>query len=130
MKLLLRWLAAAVAVAAATYLVAGIRLDAPPAAYLAVSLILGLANALVRPILRRLACGLIVLTLGLFLLVINAAMLLLAAWAARGGDRLPHRLLHRRPDGCDRDQPGELRHLRTAGRRARALAAATGRTGR
>jgi putative membrane protein len=83
MKLLLRWLAAAVAVAAATYLVAGIRLDAPPAAYLAVSLILGLANALVRPILRRLACGLIVLTLGLFLLVINAAMLLLTAWAAR-----------------------------------------------
>ncbi len=84
MKLLLRWLAAAAAVAAATYLVAGIRLDAPPAAFLAISLILGLVNALVRPILRRLACGLIVLTLGLFLLVINAAMLLLAAWVARG----------------------------------------------
>ncbi|CAN5718484.1 phage holin family protein [soil metagenome] len=84
MKLLLRWLAAALAVAAATYLVEGIRLAASPAAYLGISLILGLVNALVRPILRRLACGIIFITLGLFLLVINAAMLMLAAWIARG----------------------------------------------
>jgi putative membrane protein len=83
MKLLLRWLAAAVAVAAATFLVAGIRLEASPAAFLGISLILGLINALIRPVLRRLSCGLIVLTLGLFLLVINAVMLLLAAWIAR-----------------------------------------------
>lgn len=83
MKLILRWLAAAAAVAAATYLVDGIRLDAPPAAYLAISLLLGLVNAMVRPVLRWMACGIIVLTLGLFLLVINAAMLLLAAWLAR-----------------------------------------------
>ncbi len=83
MKLLLRWLAAAAAVAVATYLVAGIRLDASPAAFLGISLILGLVNALIRPVLRGLSCGLIVLTLGLFLLVINAVMLLLAAWLAR-----------------------------------------------
>ena len=50
---------------------------------LGVALILGLVNALVRPILKALSCGVIVLTLGLFLLVINAAMLLLAAWIAR-----------------------------------------------
>jgi putative membrane protein len=83
MKLLLRWLAAAAAVAAATHFVAGIRLDAGPAAYLGIALLLGLVNAIVRPVLRRLSCGLVVLTLGLFLLVINAAMLLLAAWLAR-----------------------------------------------
>ena len=83
MKLILRWLAAAAAVAAATHLVAGIRLDARPEYFLAVALLLGLANAVVRPILKSLSCGLIVLTLGLFLLVINAVMLLLTAWLAQ-----------------------------------------------
>lgn len=84
MRLLLRWFAAALAVAAAAYLVPGIRLETSLTGYLVVPLILGLVNALVRPIVRRLACGVIVVTLGLFLLVINAAMLFLAAWLARG----------------------------------------------
>lgn len=83
MSLILRWLAAAAAVAAAAYLVPGIRIEATITGYLAIALILGLVNALVRPVLRWLSCGLIVVTLGLFLLVINAAMLLLAAWASR-----------------------------------------------
>jgi putative membrane protein len=84
MKLLLRWIAAALAVAAAAWLVPGIRIDAGAGGYLVVALILGLVNAVVRPMLRLLSCGIIVLTLGLFLLVINAAMLLLAAALARG----------------------------------------------
>jgi putative membrane protein len=83
MRLLFRWIAAAAAVAAAAYLLPGIRLEGGVTALLAVALILGLVNALVRPVLRWLSCGVIVLTLGLFLLVINAAMLLLAAWVAR-----------------------------------------------
>lgn len=82
-KLLLRWIAAAAAVAAAVWAVPGIRLEGGLLPLLGVALILGLVNALVRPLLKSLACGLIVLTLGLFLLVINAAMLLLAAWIAR-----------------------------------------------
>ncbi|HEX6070225.1 MAG TPA: phage holin family protein [Longimicrobiaceae bacterium] len=77
MSLLLRWVASAAAVAAAVYLVEGIRLQGGAGAFFGVALILGFANAIVRPILRALACGLIFLTLGLFLLVINAAMLLL-----------------------------------------------------
>jgi putative membrane protein len=77
MNLLLRWVASAAAVAAAVYLVDGIRLEGGAGAFFGVALILGLVNALVRPILRGLSCGLIFLTLGLFLLVINAAMLLL-----------------------------------------------------
>jgi putative membrane protein len=77
MKLLLRWVASAAAVAAAVYLLEGIRLQGGAGAFFGVALILGFANAIVRPILRALACGLIFLTLGLFLLVINAAMLLL-----------------------------------------------------
>lgn len=83
MSLLLRWIAAAAAVAVAAYFVPGIRLERDPVTLLSVALILGLVNALVRPILKALSCGVIVLTLGLFLLVINAAMLLLAAWIAR-----------------------------------------------
>jgi putative membrane protein len=45
--------------------------------------ILGFVNALVRPILKFFSCGIIVLTLGLFLLVINAALLLLAAYVSQ-----------------------------------------------
>lgn len=82
-KLLLRWVAAAAAVAAATYLLPGIRLEGGVEQLLVVALILGLVNALVRPILKFLSCGIIFLTLGLFLLVINAALLLLAARLAR-----------------------------------------------
>jgi putative membrane protein len=82
-KLLLRWVASAAAVAAAVYLVEGIRLEGGAGSFFAVALILGFVNSLVRPLLKALACGLIVLTLGLFLLVINAGMLLLTAFIAR-----------------------------------------------
>lgn len=77
MNLILRWIASAAAVAAAVYLVQGIRLEGGVGAYLGVALILGLVNALVRPLLKAVACGIIFITLGLFLLVINAGMLLL-----------------------------------------------------
>lgn len=83
MRLLLRWAFAAAAIAAAAWLIPGIHVEGGPAAYLAIAAILGLVNALVRPLVRRLACGLIFLTLGLFLLVINALMLLLAELLAR-----------------------------------------------
>jgi putative membrane protein len=82
-KLLLRWAAAAAAVAVAVYLIEGIRLEGGAASFFGVALILGLVNALVRPVLKALACGLIFLTLGLFLLVINAGMLLLTEEIAR-----------------------------------------------
>jgi putative membrane protein len=49
---------------------------------LLVALIFGLVNAIVKPIVKALGCAIIVLTLGLFLLVINAAMLLLTSWIA------------------------------------------------
>jgi putative membrane protein len=83
MNLLLRWAASAAAVWVATRVVEGIRVEGGVAGLLAVALILGLVNALGRPLLRWLSCGVIVFTLGLFLLVINALLLLLAAWIAR-----------------------------------------------
>ncbi len=82
MTLLLRWAGSAFAVALAARVVPGIHVDGGIPTLLAVALILGLANALVRPLLRFLACSLIFLTLGLFLLIINAAMLLLTAFVA------------------------------------------------
>jgi putative membrane protein len=47
-----------------------------------VALILGLVNAFIRPLLKFFTCPLIILTLGLFIFVINAAMLGLTSWVA------------------------------------------------
>ncbi|MFF2675961.1 phage holin family protein [Arthrobacter koreensis] len=49
-------------------------------AYLFIGLVFGVVNALVRPIVRLLALPLTILTLGLFTVIINAAMLMLTAW--------------------------------------------------
>ena len=76
MRLIVRWLISAAAVWAAAYLVPGIRVEGGVFDYLVVALVIGLVNALIRPIVSWLACGLIVLTLGLFLLVINGAVFL------------------------------------------------------
>lgn len=84
MKLIARWLIAAFALFVAAWLVPGIHVSGNAwVTYAAVAVILGLLNAVVRPILKVLTCPLIVLSLGLFLLVINAIMLLLASWVAR-----------------------------------------------
>jgi putative membrane protein len=48
------------------------------------ALVLGLINAIVRPVLIVLTLPLTILTLGLFLLIINAGMLSLAAWLLEG----------------------------------------------
>ena len=79
MKLLIRWLCVAVAIFVAIKLLPGISFRGPLWQLGVVALISGLLNALVRPLLKFLTCPLIVLTLGLFVLVINAAMLWLIA---------------------------------------------------
>lgn len=52
------------------------------AAYLIGSAVLGIANAIIKPILTILTFPLIIITLGLFLMVLNIAMLALAEWIA------------------------------------------------
>jgi putative membrane protein len=81
MKLILRWAAVTLALFAAVYFVPGITVDDPNAwtVFVIMALILGLVNALVRPFLKLLSCPLIILTLGLFVLVINGASFLLAS---------------------------------------------------
>jgi putative membrane protein len=77
-RILLTWLINAVAVYATATFVPDITVENIWSALLA-ALVLGLVNTFVRPILMLLSLPLIVATLGLFLLVINALMLLLAS---------------------------------------------------
>ena len=80
MKLLVRWVIAALALFVAAWLVPGITVDGDGwVVYAVMAVILGLVNAIVRPLLKLLTCPLILLTLGLFVLVINALTLLLAS---------------------------------------------------
>lgn len=79
-RLLLRWAVNAIALWAAIELVPGIQHDGTGVSLLFIALIFGLVNALVRPLLMLLTCPLIVLTMGLFILVINTIMLALTEW--------------------------------------------------
>jgi putative membrane protein len=81
-RFLLRWGITAVSVAVAAWIVSGIYVDEPHRiwAVVLVALVLGLVNAFIRPIVSAFSCGLIVITMGLFTLVINALMLWLASW--------------------------------------------------
>jgi putative membrane protein len=81
-NLLLRWIINAVALGVAATLVAGIHVDGGWQVLAVMALVIGLVNALIRPLVTILTCPLIILTLGLFTLVINAGMLLLASWLA------------------------------------------------
>ncbi len=67
----------AVGLYAAVWLIPGIEYLGDWTGILWLALIIGLLNALVRPLLKFLTCPLIILTLGLFTLVINTVMLLL-----------------------------------------------------
>lgn len=83
MKLLIRWASIALALFAAAYFLPGIRVSGNGwIAYAAMALILSVVNMIVRPILKFFAFPLTVITLGLFLLVINAATFWIASWIA------------------------------------------------
>lgn len=92
MRFLLWLVTHAVSLAAAAWLVDGIRFTGPRSGMaeveekilplLLVALILGVVSSFVKPVLQVLSIPFIILTLGLFLLVINAATLLLTGWVA------------------------------------------------
>jgi len=75
---ILRALIAALGLWAATEMLSGIRIDTPTTLVLA-GLLLGVVNAIVRPFALLLSLPALIITLGLFLLVVNAAMLGLVA---------------------------------------------------
>lgn len=80
MKLLVRWAITSFSLFVAAWLVPGIRVEGSAWKIFAlVAVILGLINSVVRPVLKLLSCPLIILTLGLFVFVINALTLWLAS---------------------------------------------------
>ena len=79
MKILLKLLVIIAAVYAAAALIPGVSVSGEPVDYLVIAVIFGLVNLLVRPIVALLSLPFILLTLGLFLLVVNAAMFALTA---------------------------------------------------
>src|SRR3990170_3125641 len=84
-KFILRWAINAVALYVAITLLDGaITLDNPGwQTYVWLGLIFGLINALLRPVITFLTCPVILLTLGLFTLVINTGMFYLAGYVGR-----------------------------------------------
>jgi putative membrane protein len=78
MNILIQWLINALAVYATAHILTGMHIKSFGAA-IVVALVLGLVNALVRPILVFFSIPFIIVTLGLFLLVINAVLLQFAA---------------------------------------------------
>ncbi|MEV0297938.1 phage holin family protein [Nocardia sp. NPDC050710] len=88
MQLVIRLIINAVAIWLAAAWVDKIDIVTPPdegnggkvVVVLAVAAVFTLVNALVKPLVKLLSLPLVVLTLGLFLLVVNALMLMLTAW--------------------------------------------------
>jgi putative membrane protein len=84
MKLILRWFIIAVSLYVAALIVPGIIVEGDAwLTFSVMALVLGLVNAIIRPILKFLSCGFIIITLGLFVFVINAATLMLASTIAQ-----------------------------------------------
>jgi len=79
----LRALISAIGFWIATRWVSGIRIDNAGTLVLA-GLLLGVVNAVVRPILIVLTLPITILSLGLFLLIVNTAMVALVAWMLPG----------------------------------------------
>jgi putative membrane protein len=82
-RLLAAWLINAVALLALPWLLPSIQV-ASFATALWVALVLGLVNTLIRPVLLLLTLPVTLLTLGLFIFVINGSMFMLAAWLLDG----------------------------------------------
>lgn len=83
MAILINWVLSALAIVAAAYILPGVHVqDFLTALVLAV--VLGIINAIIKPILTLLTLPITIVTLGLFALVINALMILLATWIVPG----------------------------------------------
>jgi putative membrane protein len=76
---LIRLLTNAAALWVATHVVPGVSYTGGWVPFLAVALVFGIINATLRPLLKLLTCPLILVTLGLFALVVNGLMLWLTA---------------------------------------------------
>ena len=79
-SLLISWLLLAVAFAVTAWILSGLTVNGGVWGYIWVSALFGIVNAVIGTILRLLTLPLIILTLGLFAVIINAALLELTDW--------------------------------------------------
>ncbi len=84
MRIIIRILINAAALWVAAQLLDGITLSDEPVAVLIVAVVFGLVNSFIRPVVRLLTFPFTIVTLGLFTLVVNAAMLQLTDWFTEG----------------------------------------------
>lgn len=84
MGLIIRILISAVAVYIASLFIPGIRVTGGAQTYLIVAIVLGFLNAFIKPILTVLTIPITIVTLGLFLLVLNVLMVYLTANIVHG----------------------------------------------
>ena len=84
MTLLIKFLATAGALWLAARIVPGIELSDEIGTILGVALVFGLVNMFIRPLVKLLTLPMLLITLGLFAFVINAALLGLTAWLTDG----------------------------------------------
>jgi|SRR5690554_2754422 putative membrane protein len=84
MRFLLRLIVNAIALVITAYVLPGIHVNTDIGPLLLVALIFGIVNALVKPVITVLSCPLILITLGLFYLVVNGLMLLITDELAGG----------------------------------------------
>ncbi len=80
MNFLLSLVGTAASLYVAVWLVPGFNFEGEWWQFLIAAVIVGLVNAIVKPILKVFSIPLIALTLGLFLIIVNAAVLQLAVW--------------------------------------------------
>lgn len=83
MKIILKWLVAALAILAAAYFIPGITVASFKIAAIA-ALVLGIINLTLRPILRLITLPLTLITVGLFSLVVNALCFWLVTFFVNG----------------------------------------------
>jgi putative membrane protein len=85
MKIIIRWAITAVAIFLTALFLPGFNIEGTNGfiAVIVAAFILGLVNAVIRPVLVFLSCGCVVATLGLFMLVINAVTLYLTSLICR-----------------------------------------------
>ncbi|OGO59315.1 MAG: hypothetical protein A2029_05035 [Chloroflexi bacterium RBG_19FT_COMBO_47_9] len=84
MKLFIHWLVIVISLYVATLILPDDLMSVQGSdawlAFTVMATVLGLVNIFIRPILKFLSCGLIIITLGLFTLVINAFLLWFSSW--------------------------------------------------
>ncbi len=83
MKTFINWVISAVAIIIAAYVLPGVNVDGFLAA-LVLAVVLGAINAFIKPIILFLTFPINIVTLGLFTLVINAALVILASYIVPG----------------------------------------------